>query len=200
MDSLIARLDAAKHLMATAEKLFDTDTDEATIVAKAAEATLKKVNKAFSDIIHSRSISVTDYEQLLAGTDPPHQCEGDETSTVAASRRNFAQWAKTLNLQTGHLLYFGDVPFRLAYSKTRATLTTQTHSGKIIVGYSPSGAIKAYLKAIGSSQANVDGWKRMTMALASPGPRSQALKDDFKPIGWHDWFQLIWSPEKKAFV
>ena len=199
MDSLIARLDAAKHLMATAEKLFDTDTEEATIVAKAAEAILKKVNKAFSDIIHTRSISVDDYEQLLAGTEPS-ALQDDETSTVAASRRNFAQWAKTLNLQTGHLLYFGDVPFRLAYSKTRATLTTQTHAGKIIVGYSPSGAIKAYLKAIGSSQTNVDGWKRMSMALASPGPRSQALKDDFKPIGWHEWFQLIWDVEKKAFI
>jgi hypothetical protein len=196
MDSLIARLDAAKQLMAAAEKLFDTDCEESTIVAKAAEAILKKVNQAFSDINNKRSISVIDYEQLLAGTEPAD----DETSTVAASRRNFAQWAKTLNLQTGHLLYFGDVPFRLAYSKARATLTTQTHSGKIIVGYSPSGAIKAYLKAIGSLQTNVDGWKRMTMVLASPGPRAQAYKEDYKPIGWHDWLLLIWDANTKAFV
>jgi hypothetical protein len=189
MDSLIVRLDAAKQLMATAEKLFDTDCEESTIVAKAAEAILKKVNKAFSDIINKRAISVIDYEQLLAGTEPPAE-QDDETSTVAASRRNFAQWAKTLNLQTGHLLYFGDVPFRLAYSKARATLTTQTHSGKIIVGYSPSGAIKAYLKAIGSLQTNVDGWKRMSMLY----------KNDFKPIGWHEWFQLIWNVETKQFI
>jgi len=189
MDSLIARLDAAEQLMAAAEKLFDTDCEESTIVAKAAEAILKKVNQAFSDINNKRSISVIDYEQLLADTEP-HAEQDDETSTVAASRRNFAQWAKTLNLQTGHLLYFGDVPFRLAYSKARATLTTQTRSGKIIVGYSPSGAIKAYLKAIGSLQTNVDGWKRMTMAY----------KADFKPIGWHDWLLLIWDANTKSFV
>ena len=187
MDSLIARLDAAKQLMAASEKLFDTDCEESTIVAKAAEAILKKVNQAFSDINNKRSISVIDYEQLLAGTEIP---EDDETSTVAASRRNFAQWAKTLNLQTGHLLYFGDVPFRLAYSKARATLTTQTRSGKIIIGYSPSGAIKAYLKAIGSLQTNVDGGKRMTMVY----------KEDYKPIGWHDWLLLIWDANTKAFV
>jgi len=193
MDSLIVRLDLAKELMATAEKLFNTDYEESTIVAKAAEAILKRVNQGFSDIIEKRTISLTDYESLLAGTSPndadAEDAEDALTTTGFIGRRNFTQWAKTLNLQTGHLIYFGDVPFRLAISK-RATLTAQTRSGKIIVGYSPSGAIKAYLKSIGSLQTNVDGWKRMTMAY----------KGDYKPIGWPDWLLYVWSPEQKEFV
>jgi len=188
MDALIIRLDAAKQLMATAEKLFDTDCEESTIVARAAEAILKKVNQAFTDLLDKRTISVVDYEKILADTEP--QDDDLTTSSGLIARRNFTQWAKILNLQSGHLIYFGDVTFRLAYTKNRATLTAQTRAAKTIIAYSPSGAIKAYLKSIGSSQANVDGWKRMTMLY----------KDEYKPIGWPDWLLYIWSPEQKEFV
>ena len=189
MDSLIRRLDAAKNLMEIAENLYYTDCEQSTIIATSAELILKKVNEGFANILNTRkTISIDDYEGLLAGTEPP-RADDTETSASANARRNFTIWAKTLNLQSGHLIYFGDVPFRLSYDKARATLTTQTRAGKTIVGYSPSGAIKAYLKSIGSVQANVDGWRRLTLAF----------ENDYKPIGWSDWILRVWDIEAGNF-
>ena len=187
MDSLISRLDAAKNLMEIAEKLYQTDCEESTIIATAAEVILKKVNEGLKHILDTRkTITVYDYEALLAGTEPV-----DDTDTISSTnaRRNFTLWAKTLNLQSGHLIYFGDVPFRLSYDKARATLTAQTRTGKTIVGYSPSGAIKAYLKSIGSVQTNVDGWRRLTLPF----------ENDYKPIGWSEWMFRIWDIETGKF-
>lgn len=189
MESLIARLDAAKELMATAEKLFHTDCEEATIIAKAAESILKRVNASFTQFLEKRTLSITEYEDLISGTEPPRE-EDAYTITSANARRNFTAWATSLNLQSGHMLYFGDVPFRLAYSKGRASLSTQTRAGKTIVGYSASGAIKAYLKSIGSNQANVDGWKRMSMLTE---------KGDSHPIGWPDWVLRVWDIQASKF-
>lgn len=194
MDSLISRLDSAKSLMVIAEKLYETDCEQSIIIATAAEVILKKVNYGFTNILNTRTaISVCDYEALLAGTEPPLVEDTETVTTNSASanaRRNFTTWAKTLNLQSGHLIYFGDVVFRLAYDKSRATLTTQTRSGKTIVGYSPSGAIKTYLKSIGSVQANVDGWRRLTLPFG----------DDYKPIGSSEWLLKRWDIEANSFV
>jgi hypothetical protein len=207
MDSLISRLDAAKELMATAEKLYYTDCEESTIVAKAAEAILKRVNEGLKQFLEKRTMSITQYEELIAGTEPPSYKDGctcpigheppreeDDTLTIttasANARRNFTAWATSMNLQSGHLLYFGDVPFRLAYDKGRATLSTQTRAGKTIVGYSASGAIKAYLKSIGSNQTNVDGWKRMSMLTE---------KGDSHPIGWPEWVLRVWDIQASKF-
>ena len=197
MESLLKRMTYAKDLMAIADSLQSSDCDQAQILATSAETILKRVNEGLQAFLtsRSRSISITEYEQLIAGTEPAEQLnDPQETLTVttasANARRNFTAWATSLNLQQSQLLYFGDVLFRLAYDKGRATLSTQTRAGKTIVGYSPSGVIKAYLKSIGSLQANVDGWKRMTMITE---------KGESHPIGWSEWVLRIWDIESAKF-
>jgi hypothetical protein len=199
MDSLLKRMEYAKDILAIADSLQSSDCDQAQILATSAETILKRVNEGLQQFLttRSRTISITQYEELIAGTEPPvhdtHELNDTQdtlTISTANARRNFTAWATSLNLQSSHLLYFGDVSFRLAYDKGRATLSTQTRAGKTIVGYSPSGAIKAYLKAIGSLQANVDGWKRMMMITE---------KGETHPIGWSEWVLRVWDIEAEKF-
>jgi len=194
MDSLLVRMEYAKNILAIAESLHSSDCDQSHILATSAETILKRVNQGLSEFLEKRPISITEYEQLIAGTAPEVNDLKDTQDTLTIStanaRRNFTAWVTSLNLQSGHTLYFGDVLFRLAYSKGRATLSTQTRAGKTIVGYSASGAIKAYLKAIGSLQANVDGWKRMTMINE---------KGETHPIGWSEWVLRIWDIDTSRF-
>jgi len=184
-------MEYAKNILAIAESLHSSDCDQSQILATSAETILKRVNQGLSEFLKKRPISITEYEQLIAGT-APELNDTEETLTIstANARRNFTAWATSLNLQSGHTLYFGDVLFRLAYSKGRATLSTQTRAGKTIVGYSASGAIKAYLKAIGSLQANVDGWKRMTMITE---------KGESQAIGWPEWILRVWDIDAGKF-
>jgi hypothetical protein len=194
MESLLKRMTYAKDLMAIADSLQSSDCDQAQILATSAETILKRVNEGLEQFLNSRSrtISITEYEELIAGTAELNDPQETLTVTTASAnaRHNFTAWATSLNLQSSHLLYFGDVLFRLAYDKGRATLSTQTRAGKTIVGYSPSGAIKAYLKSIGSLQANVDGWKRMTMITE---------KGESHPIGWSEWVLRVWDIESAKF-
>ena len=199
MDFLLKRMEYAKDLLVIADSLHSSDCDQAQILATSAEIILKRVNEGLQQFLttRSRAISITQYEELIAGTEPPahdtHELNDTQdtlTISTANARRNFTAWATSLNLQSSHLLYFGDVLFRLAYDKGRATLSTQTRAGKTIVGYSPSGAIKAYLKSIGSLQANVDGWKRMTMITE---------KGETHPIGWSEWVLRVWDIEADKF-
>jgi hypothetical protein len=194
MDSLLVRMEYAKNILAIAESLHSSDCDQSHILATSAETILKRVNQGLSEFLEKRPISITEYEQLIAGTAPEVNDLKDTQDTLTIStanaRRNFTAWVTSLNLQSGHTLYFGDVLFRLAYSKGRATLSTQTRAGKTIVGYSASGAIKAYLKAIGSLQANVDGWKRMSMLNE---------KGESQAIGWPEWVLRVWDIEAGRF-
>ena len=190
MDSLLERMEYAKNILAIAESLHSSDCDQSHILATSAETILKRVNEGLAQFLKKRPISITEYEELIAGTAPElNDTQDTLTISTANARRNFTAWATSLNLQS-HTLYFGDVLFRLAYSKGRASLTTQTRAGKTIVGYSPSGAIKAYLKSIGSLQANVDGWKRMTMINE---------KGESQAIGWSDWILRVWDIEANRF-
>ena len=194
MDSLLVRMEYAKNILSIAESLHSSDCDQSHILATSAETILKRVNQGLSEFLNKRPISITDYEELIAGTAPELNDLKDTQDTLTIStanaRRNFTAWATSLNLQSGHTLYFGDVLFRLAYSKGRASLTTQTRAGKTIVGYSASGAIKAYLKSIGSLQANVDGWKRMSMITE---------KGESQTIGWPEWILRVWDIEAGRF-
>lgn len=192
MDSLLERMEYAKNILAIAESLHSSDCDQSHILATSAETILKRVNQGLTQFLEKRkTISITEYEELIAGT-APELNDPEETLTIstANARRNFTAWATSLNLQSGHTLYFGDVLFRLAYSKGRASLTSQTRAGKTIVGYSASGAIKAYLKSIGSLQANVDGWKRMSMINE---------KGESQPIGWSEWVLRVWDIQTSRF-
>ena len=200
MDSLLERMEYAKNILAIAESLHSSDCDQSHILATSAEMILKRVNEGLAQFLKKRPISITEYEELIAGTAPelnhPEDTQDTQdtqdtlTISTANARRNFTAWATSLNLQSGHTLYFGDVLFRLAYSKGRASLTTQTRAGKTIVGYSASGAIKAYLKSIGSLQANVDGWKRMSMTTE---------KGESQTIGWSEWVLRVWDIESGRF-
>ena len=140
-----------------------------------------------------QSITVEELEHMFAETRPPR----DDSSTVTsgASRRNFTCWAKTLNLPSGHPIYFGDVTFKLSYDKkNRATLTTQIRTGKTIIGYSPSGVIKTYLNSIGSAQKNVNGWKRLEMDFVQEGESAER-----KEIGSPEWLLMEWNADKSVF-
>jgi len=192
MDFLLKRMEYAKDILAIADSLQSSDCDQAQILATSAETILKRVNEGLQQFLNTRArtISITQYEELIAGTAELNDPEETLTISTANARRNFTSWATSLNLQQSQLLYFGDVSFRLAYDKGRATLSTQTRAGKTIVGYSPSGAIKAYLKSIGSLQANVDGWKRMTMLTE---------KGEAHPIGWAEWILRVWDNETGKF-
>ena len=192
MESLLKRMTYAKDLMAIADSLQSSDCDQAQILATSAETILKRVNEGLQAFLTSRSrtISITQYEELIAGTAELNDPQDTLTISTVNARRNFTAWATSLNLQSSHLLYFGDVLFRLAYDKGRATLSTQTRAGKTIVGYSPSGVIKAYLKSIGSLQANVDGWKRMSMINE---------KGESQTIGWSEWVLRVWDIESGRF-
>ena len=192
MESLLERMEYANNILAIANSLQSSDCDQAHLLAASAETILKRVNEGLAQFLEKRkTISITEYEELIAGTAPELNDSQDTlTISTANARRNFTAWTTSLNLQSGHTLYFGDVLFRLAYSKGRASLTTQTLAGKTIVGYSASGAIKAYLKSIGSLQANVDGWKRMTMINE---------KGESQTIGWSDWVLRVWDIEASKF-
>ena len=117
-----------------------------------------------------------------------HSLDSD-TVTTATAKRNFSTWVKMLNLPAGHTLYHNTTHYRFTFEKGRACLTTTTAAGKTVTGHSPSGAIKAYLKANGSTQ-QVDGWKKLSMY----NEEGRLL-----PICWSGWLNRQWSPSTKTF-
>jgi hypothetical protein len=129
--------------------------------------------------------------QSQASICPPQEIHAldSDTVTTATAKRNFSTWAKMLNIQSGHTLYHNTTHYTLSFEKGRACLTTTTSAGKKITGHSPSGAIKAYLKANGSTQ-QVDGWKKLSMY----NEEGRLL-----PICWTGWLLRQWSPSIKTF-
>jgi hypothetical protein len=129
-------------------------------------------------------------DQVQASICPPQEHSLDsDTVTTATAKRNFSTWAKMLNLSSGHTLYHNTTHYRFSFEKGRACLITITAAGKTITGYSPSGAIKAYLKANGSIQ-QVDGWKKLSMY----NEEGRLL-----PICWSGWLSRQWNPSIKRF-
>lgn len=112
-----------------------------------------------------------------------------DTVTTATAKRNFSTWTKMLNLPVGYTLYHNTTHYRFSLEKGRACLITLTAAGKTITGYSPSGAIKAYLKSNGSNQ-QVDGWKKLSMY----NEEGRLL-----PICWSGWLARQWNPSTKTF-
>ena len=190
MELALKRIQTVKSLLSIAEEILASDNEEAYKIMDISEIILKRakdrLKEDMKEDMNENHITVEQLENMFAGTEPR-----DDTSvitgTTSMSRRNFTCWAKTLNLPAGHSLFFGEVVFKLSYDKkNRATLTTQIRNGKTIVGYSPSGVIKAYLNSIGSVQKNVDGWKRLTMEL----------EGEKKEIGWPEWLQREWAVDQ----
>ena len=194
MELALKRIQSVKSLLSIAEDIIAYDNEEAYKIIDITEIILKRAKDGLKEgqgegqaESASKVISVEELENMFAGTEPPKDDTSVITGTTSMSRRNFTCWAKTLNLPAGHSIYFGDVVFKLSYDKkSRATLTTQIRNGKTIVGYSPSGVIKAYLNSIGSVQKNVDGWKRLTMDL----------EGEKKEIGWPEWLQREWAVDQ----
>ncbi len=190
MELALKRIQSVKSLLTIAEDIIAYDNEEAYKIIDITEIILKRAKDGLKESqgeVQGETISVEELENMFADTAPPKDDTSVITGTTSMSRRNFTCWAKTLNLPAGHSMYFGDVVFKLSYDKkNRATLTTQIRNGKTIVGYSPSGVIKAYLNSIGSVQKNVDGWKRLTMEL----------EGEKKEIGWIEWLQREWAEDK----
>jgi hypothetical protein len=186
MELALKRIQSVKSLLTIVAEIITYDNEEAYKIMDITEIILKRAKDGLKGG-RGETISVEELENMFADTAPPKDDTSVITGTTSMSRRNFTCWAKTLNLPAGHSLYFGDVVFKLSYDKkNRATLTTQIRNGKTIVGYSPSGVIKAYLNSIGSVQKNVDGWKRLTMEL----------EGEKKEIGWIEWLQREWAEDK----
>ena len=185
MESLLERMEYAKNILTIANSLQSSDCDQAHILAASAETILKRVNQGLTDFLDKH----IDYEHLISGTSPRLN-DSKEILISVNAHRDFTAWATSLNLQAAHIIYFGDVLFRLAYVKGRATLTTRTRSGKTITRYSPSEAVNSYLKSIGSLQKNVDGWKRMSMITE---------KGESQTIGWSGWDLRVWDKQTNKF-
>lgn len=123
-------------------------------------------------------------------TAPTADLAGEDTSVVSHSRRDFTRWCKILGLPPGHQFFIvgggqGKVFFKLVLGRDgKALLETTCPDGVILRGVSPTGILKAYLKKTTGKEANVDGWKRLSMR--SPDGMTQW------PIRDYNWLSYEW--------
>ena len=136
-------------------------------------------------------------ESLIASASTPGPaCNFDNTDnttdlTSSSIKRDFNLWVADLGILPGHIFYFGTDTFKLGMTKEgKASLTASTSNQKTVVGFSPSGAIKAFLKASGLIR-DVDGWKRLTMYTE---------EGRIVNIGWEGWLQRRWDSSLNSFV
>ena len=138
-------------------------------------------------------------ESLIASASastPGPACNFDNTDnttdlTSSSIKRDFNLWVADLGILPGHIFYFGTDTFKLGMTKEgKASLTASTSNQKTVVGFSPSGAIKAFLKASGLIR-DVDGWKRLTMYTE---------EGRIVNIGWEGWLQRRWDSSLNSFV
>ena len=205
-----ARLKEVRAILDIASNLYTTDPKECSSLSKVANDILSKIittldsassasevplpisgASSTSSVGTSSEETAGDLEGIQASICPPqenHSLDSD-TVTTATAKRNFSTWAKMLNIPVGHTLYHNTTHYRFSLEKGRACLITLTAAGKTITGYSPSGAIKAYLKANGSIQ-QVDGWKKLSMY----NEEGRLL-----PICWSGWLLRQWNPSTKRF-
>jgi hypothetical protein len=216
MDPSIAftRLKEVRVILDVAFNLYSTDPKECSSLSKVANDILAKVITTLdsssvaaatevplplSGASSTTSVACSEdqgldqgqgLDQVQASICPPQEHSLDsDTVTTATAKRNFSTWAKMLNLPSGHTLYHNTTHYRFSFEKGKACLITRTAAGKAITGYSPSGAIKAYLKANGSIQ-QVDGWKKLSMY----NEEGRLL-----PICWSGWLSRQWNPSTKTF-
>ena len=220
MEDTFKRLHHVRSLLTLAEEIYECDPQICSDISELAAKLLAKVNTTLSQPLTMPPLPESDEEEkhislaelefqdtaprfgpfhdvsVIEPHTPPFVEEplpafDSATLSTNTSRRNFGIWAKTLNLPEGHPMFFGDVKFTFAFDKKgRATLTTKTLNGKTIIGYSPSGAIKGYLKATDSKRTNVDGWRRISM---------QNENFNLIHIGWPDWLLREWDPDANNF-
>jgi len=132
-------------------------------------------------------------ENLVESTPPSCAFEKDNATDLTSSsvKRDFNLWVADLGILPGHIFYFGTDTFKLGMNKEgKATLTALTSNQKAVVGFSPSGAIKAFLKASGLIR-DVDGWKRLTMYTE---------EGRIVNIAWEGWLQRRWDSTLNSFV
>jgi hypothetical protein len=130
------------------------------------------------------------------GNSPPQEAEASPAveSVASYTRRDFTRWAKSLGLPTGHQFYTvgggqTKVCFKLVWGRDgKALLETTCPDGVILRGMSPTGILKAYLKKTTGKEANVDGWKRLSMR--SPNGLTQW------PIRETEWMNYHWADGK----
>jgi len=132
-------------------------------------------------------------ENLVESPPPACAFETDNATDLTSSsvKRDFNLWVADLGILPGHIFYFGTDTFKLGMNKEgKATLTGITSNQKAVVGFSPSGAIKAFLKASGLIR-DVDGWKRLTMYTE---------EGRIVNIAWEGWLQRRWDSNLNSFV
>lgn len=200
MDSIQEKLSAVKEILAIVVKLEKQSPIQAASLKDISITILKQVTESLETPAENVSaISVVEPVEVITPLPPlppsyplcSTQSKEEETSLTVGTtgtngtKRNFTIWARQLNLQVGHNLYYGDLSFKLSYDKKdRAVLSTSAaNTTKKIIGYSPSGVIKAYLKVSGCIR-QVDGWRMMTM---------RTEEGNLIRISWDGWLVREWD-------
>jgi len=205
MDSIQEKLAAVKDILGIVVKLEKESPIQAASLKDISITILKQVTESLqtryvpdnlSEIHIVEPIDLIPELPPSPPLTPITDIKEDAPLTVGTTgtngvKRNFTIWARQLNLPSGHALYYGDTSFKLSYDKKdRAVLTTTTvNTSKKIIGYSPSGVIKAYLKASGCIR-QVDGWRMMSM---------RTEEENLTRISWDGWLIREWDTSINNF-
>jgi len=209
---LQARVKNVQAILALSKELYETDPEESIELNKVASSILSKivsdlvlkdaacsiecverVEEPIQEVEESQEEAQEEAEgEAEAEAEAEaEEAEANDAATVSTTtgKRNFSVWVNNLNLQPGHVFYFENTTFKLSYKNSNAILTGTTSFMKTVVGHSPSGIIKEYLKACGLHR-QVDGWKRLSM-INEEGTLIN--------IGWAGWLDRTWDTRISNF-
>ena len=215
---LQARVKNVQAILAISKELYETDPEESIELNKVASSILSKivsdlvlkgadcssegiegVEEPIQEVEESQEEAQEEAEgeaEAEAEAEGEAEAEAEEaeandaaTVSTTTGKRNFSVWVNNLNLQPGHVFYFENTTFKLSYKNSNAILTGTTSFMKTVVGHSPSGIIKEYLKACGLHR-QVDGWKRLSM-INEEGTLIN--------IGWAGWLDRTWDTRISNF-
>ena len=199
---LQSRVKNVQTILALSKDLYETDLQESIELNKVASSILAKIvsSLVLKEPEDDVPAAIEGIQGLDLQSEPLDQTgelqdqlveEANDAATVSTTtgKRNFSVWVNNLNLQPGHVFYFENTTFKLSYKNSNAILTGTTSFMKTVVGHSPSGVIKEYLKASGLHR-HVDGWKRLSMINE---------EGTLVNIGWPGWLDREWDTRISNF-
>lgn len=176
-----------------------TTVEELPAESKSLDFLKETARKLLQDVSSHLGSDVAAEPASAGGCAPPEQLPeppaAPEIESVAShTRRDFTRWCKSLSLPAGHQFFTvgggqSKVCFKLIWGRDgKALLETTCADGVILRGLSPTGILKAYIKKASGKEANVDGWKRLSMR--SPNGLTQW------PIRDEAWHKYLWQDGK----
>ena len=174
----------------TATEEISADSTSLPFLKETARKLLQDVSSRLADV-------------PLVGGSPPSECCVERPTTAAQpdasaesvashTRRDFTRWSKSLGLPAGHVFYTvgggqSKVCFKLVWGRDgKALLETTCPDGVILRGLSPTGILKAYIKKTTGKEANVDGWKRLSIRSPNGLMQWQIRDEQWTKYKWHD--------------